>query len=349
MLAWVRCLPLCAALGASLQVSAPIAAKLTWETTIGPDQVNGGEHASLLADLENNTFLFAYCDSQGATLLSLLGKLPYEVGDVGLSLQLEIDGETRTTTGEYFTHSNGLTGVYYTGDYVENAIKALAGARVGVRMLVQDYSDNSLREFAALDMAGHRAATDAFNAKCFGMAPAPTVVETPVPVAPDPALPDALAFDPALMPSTTWVAQSGSGVSVPGADAVLIGVTGQTPSVMQLACFLDWGEWSVGLASNDSSSFPVRAEDGPFRVLVTIGGETWAFEGARMETEAGRTSIVTYGLGDVAGLAIALQFVLDPFTLTIVEASGVEHSYTLATDGLGEASRAMAETCLGTS
>jgi hypothetical protein len=327
--------------GIAMPSSAPAAAKLTWETTIGPDPVNGGEQASLLADLENNTFLFAYCDSQGATSLSLLGNLPYEVGDVGLSLQLQIDGESRTTTGEYFTHDNGISGVNYTGDYVANSIKAIADARVGVRMKVQDYSDDSLREFAALDMVGHRAATDAFNAKCFGMAPAPSVADSPAALEPVPAAPEP------VVRSTTWTVERGPGGSVPGAAAALLGATSPAPGFMQIACFLDWDEWSVAFASAEGTAFPVSATDGPFRLLVTLGGDKWAFEDARLETEAGRTSVVKYGVADVAGLAIALQFVFDPFTLTIVTASGAEHRYTLATDGLGEASRALAETCMG--
>jgi hypothetical protein len=320
-------------------IPAAVGSEPTWKTTIEPDTVNGGEQASLLGYLESNAFLLAYCDGSGANSLSLLAtELPHEVGAVGLNLHVEIDGESRMATGEYFSLDNGVSGVSYTGDYVASTIKALAGARSSIRMKVQDYSDGSMREWGALDLAGLSSATEAFNARCFGAKP--VAAETPSAASPDP-------FGSVAEPGKSWSVESGSDVSVPGAGAVLVGVTSPATGYLQFTCSPDAATWSIGFASGDSASFPVGSNDGPFKVIIDNGSHLWEFDDGRYEVSGARTSIVSSTGADVPGFLATLTLQLDPMVLTLVTAGGANHSYTLGTDGLGEASAAMFETCYG--
>jgi hypothetical protein len=329
---------LIATCGIAAPTPATASAGPTWETTIEPDAVNGGEQASLLGYLDNNAFLFAYCDGSGANSLNLLAPLPYEVGAVGLNLHVEIDGESRMATGEYFSLDNGVSGVSYTGEYVGSTIKALAGARSSIRMKVQDYSDGSMREWGALDLAGLSSATEAFNASCFGAEP--VAAEAPSAASPDP-------FGSIAEPGKSWRVESGSDVSVPGAGAVLVGLASPATGYLQLTCSPDAATWSIGFGSSDAATFPVGSEDGPFKVIVDNGSHLWAFDNGRYEVNGDRTSVVSSTGADIPGFSATLTLQLDPLVLTLVTAGGAEHSYTLGTDGLGEASAAMFETCYG--
>jgi len=150
-------------------------AEPTWQTII-----TTSAEAMLVGALEPNARLVATCDIDKNVTLSLVAAdLPYQIGDVGLNLYLEIDGEDRSSTGEAFDASEGLKGVAYTGDYVAAAIQAIATARTGIKLKVQNYADGSLVEWSAPDLEGLAGATESFNATCFGTATGETVADAP--------------------------------------------------------------------------------------------------------------------------------------------------------------------------
>ena len=83
-----------------------------------------------------------------------------------MSLLVEIDGQDRTATGEYFEGGDGQKGVRFTGDYVASVVRDILSARTTVKMTVKDYSDGSTMEWPAIGLSGLADAGAAFDAAC---------------------------------------------------------------------------------------------------------------------------------------------------------------------------------------
>lgn len=150
-----------------------------WQTkVVQQDASTGVQLAVLIGSLQRGGQLYASCDTNGSALLGLLASdLPYEIGDVGLSMIVEIDGQDRTAVGEYFEGSDGQKGVKYTGDYVASVVREILSAGTTVKMAVKDYSDGSILEWPAVGLSGLSAAGATFDAACGGG----TKVEVEVP------------------------------------------------------------------------------------------------------------------------------------------------------------------------
>jgi hypothetical protein len=312
----------------------------TWQTF-----TTEAAEATLVSELDKSARLLATCDSGKNVTLSLVAPdLPYQIGDVGLNLHLEIDGDDRLSTGEVFDAADGLTGVAYTGNYVATAIQALAEARTGVSLKVQNFADGSLVTWDAPNLDGLVAATNSFNATCFGTAPRQAVADAPV--APS-AGPSRIQSDAGFDPNLDWTVAVGDQVTLPQVEAVLLGRAGPGPGMLQMTCGPDPWTWSLGFTTTDPSGAAIKASDGPFTIGLEVDGSPLAFPNAQFtETQSGISVIADAGT-DIGGALIMMSLSFNPVTLTVTGASGEPHVYSVGIAGMGEASGAMSQACLG--
>ena len=149
---------------------APIAVDVpNWQTRVLQDPDTGGKQAVLIGSLDRGGQLYASCDGKGSALLGLLAPdLPFEIGDVGLSMIVEIDGQYRTAVGEYFEGGDGQKGVKFAGQYVADVVRDITAARATLKVTVKDYSDESIREWPAIGLSGLSDAGATFDATCGG-------------------------------------------------------------------------------------------------------------------------------------------------------------------------------------
>lgn len=312
----------------------------TWQTFI-----TDAAEATLVGELERNARLLATCDSGKNVTLSLVAPdLPYQIGDLGLNLHLDIDGADRVSTGEVFNAAEGLTGVAYTGEYVAGAIQALAEARTGIGLRVQNYADGSLVAWDAPDLDGLVAATNSFNATCFGTAPRQAVADAPV--APG-AGPSRIQSDAGFDPTLDWAVALGDQVTLPEVNAVLMGRTSPAPGYLQVTCGTDRQNWSLGLVASDPSALGMETSDGPFTIGLEVDGSPFAFPNGQSTASADGFSVIAEAGTDLAGALIMMSLSFNPVTLTVTGASGESHTYTIGIAGMGEASGAMSQACLG--
>lgn len=148
-----------------------------WAVTVEPDTVNGGQQATLVGDLDQGGYFYAYCDGRKRADVAFLSSnpstFPYEAGDLGLTLQVEIDGEQRSAVGEYFVRPDGTSGIRYIApEYLESLIAAVGAARSEVAMTIQSYSTGMVTRWPARSLEGVGKAVADFSAQCFGNAPA---------------------------------------------------------------------------------------------------------------------------------------------------------------------------------
>ncbi len=311
-------------------------AEPTWQTII-----TTSAEAMLVGALEPNARLVATCDIEKNVTLSLVAAdLPYQTGDVGLNLYLEIDGEDRSSTGEAFDASDGLKGVAYTGDYVAAAIQAIATARTGIKLKVQNYADGSLVEWSAPDLEGLAGATESFNANCFGTAPGRAAAENP---APTPRIQNPAAADP----DVDWTTAQGDQVTLPDVRAVLMGRASPASGILQMTCGIDRQMWSVGLTATDPSTIAIRESDAPFSIGLIVDDTTFTFPNAQYLASSSGVSIIADAGTDLAGALIMLTLSFNPVTLTVTGASGEVHTYTVGIFGMAEASGELSRACLG--
>lgn len=311
----------------------------TWQTF----STDAGE-ATLVGGLEHDARLMATCDSGKNVTLSLIAPdLPYQIGDVGLNLHLDIDGEDRVSTGEVFDAADGLTGVAYTGEYVAGAIQALAQARTGVGLKVQNYADGSIAEWRALDLEGLAAAAQNFNATCFGTVPRQADAGSPVgPIA----APSRIQAGAGFEPNQDWAVALADQVTLPNVKAVLMGRTNPA-GLLQMTCGTDPRKWSLGLATTDPPGTAIKASDGPFTIGIEVDGSTWSFPDAQYTESSTEVSVIAEAGTDLAGALIMMTLSFNPVKLTVTGASGEARVYSVDIAGMGEASMAMSGACLG--
>lgn len=160
----------------------PVLALSAWDVRIEPDPVNGGQQATLLGDLDQGGFFYAHCDGAKQVDLGFLSTnrstFPYEAGDIGLTLSVEIDGDERSATGEHFARADGAAGIRYLAPaYIESLIEAVGSAKTKVAVTIESYSTGMVTRWPAKNLQGLRKAAADFRAHCFGVAP--KVAETP--------------------------------------------------------------------------------------------------------------------------------------------------------------------------
>jgi hypothetical protein len=162
-----------------------------WTVNVSPDAVNGGETLVLIGDLDQGGYFFAFCNGRKEPGLFFVsnnpGTFPYEVGDVGITLRVEIDGEERSATGEVMEQPNGNRAILYTAhEYVPALLSAVAAAKAEVAMTIHSYASGVTTRWPAKNLEGLAEGMARFNAHCFGDStrvgpPAEVVVPVPVP------------------------------------------------------------------------------------------------------------------------------------------------------------------------
>lgn len=264
-LALVRMLAASLALVAS---PASAVAEDVWSFRTVPDG-QGSDFALLTGRLEGERVLYAECSKSGAILALIAIDLPYEAGDVGLNLYVEIDGNERLSTGEYFGTEGG-EGVTYSGtDYLEAIFRDLGAAQSSVSMRVVDYSDGSDITWPALGLDGLAESADRFTDFCYGG-------DAPAPV-------------------TEWsVTQPLADVEA-GYRGVMSGMNGDGIA-LRLTCSIDASVWTIGLDG------PAVVSEGATGLAVDIEGLTWEFPA---EPSAG-PAVVASGSTRLAELSTVL-------------------------------------------
>lgn len=262
----------------------PALAAEPWSFQTVPDG-QGGEVAQLIGRLDGDRVLYAQC-SGSSVVLALAGvDLPYETGDVGLNLHIEIDGNDRTSTGEFFT-ADGGEGVAYSGvDYIERILRDLGAAQSTVSMRIVDYSDGSDVTWAALGLDGLADSTGRFLAYCY----------------------DAAAPEPVTVWSFT---QTVADVEA-GYRGVMTGL-GSDGTSLRLTCSIDASVWTIGVAG------PAVSEDAATGLAVDIEGLTWEFAA---ETGPG-PAVIASGSTDIAELSTVFSLPREGVLVEVISGAG---------------------------
>jgi len=289
--------PASASAPAALPAAEP-AVPAAWELTIEPDPVNGGQQATLVGNLDQGGYFYAFCDgwrqAEVAFLSSNPTTFPYEAGDVGLTLRVEIDGEQRSATGEHFTRTDGLVGIRYAApEYLESLVTAVGAARSEVAMMIESYSTGMVTRWPAKNLVGLADGAARFVNHCFGTALAPQQA------APSPAQPVSPA--PAPLP---WELRE-----VPheaDTDYVLAGDTIDNSGIVALSCSAD-GLAHVILTNSRPDALPVKPGDAFIDLLVEIDGQQWKTNAGYEISAEGTATLYSASRDDVQGIAQALK------------------------------------------
>lgn len=251
------------------------------------DDGQGGELGRLIGRLDDARVLYAECSASSAVLALVAVDLPYELGDVGLNLHVEIDGNDRMSTGEFFATEGG-EGVAYTGvDYLEGLFRDLAAATSAVSMRIVDYSDGSDETWAALGLGGLAASAETFVSYCYGGG-------QPV----------------ATVASTEWsFSQTVADVEA-GYRGVMTGL-GSDGTAMRLTCSLDASVWTIGVVG------PLVVAEGAARLAVDIEGLTWGFAA---EAASG-PAVIASGSTDIAELSTVFSLPREGVLVEVIAGS----------------------------
>lgn len=265
----------------------------SWTLNVAPDPDNSGDAAILTGQLEAGRGFFAYCGGDKAVALVLTGSaFPYEVGDVGLNLHVEIDGNDRTSVGEYF-EAGEARGVSYTGTQsIESLFRDLAGAQNAVSMRVVDYSDGSDATWRAASLVGLTEAASGFVAHCWGGAPVAM---------------------PAVPATAQWAFSQSVDDVTAGYRGVMRAIVGDTLT-LRLTCSLDAGTWTIGVFG---PLVPAGAS-GP-TLAVDIEGLAWEYPAASASDTVSGQGLVASGGTEISELVPVLSLPREGITVEVVQ------------------------------
>jgi hypothetical protein len=302
-----------------------------WDVRIEPDPGNGGQQATLLGDLDQGGYFYAHCDGAKQVELGFLSTkpstFPYEAGDVGLTLRVEIDGDQRSATGEHFARADGAAGIRYVAPgYIESLIEAVAGAKTEVAVTIESYSSGMVTRWPAKNLQGLSKAAADFRAHCFGAAPA--VAETPA--------------APVITPvQGSWMFSSQPSADLP--DHVLIASTLDGKATMLLACDTA-GQPFLGVevqpeAISDTApatdTLTVHAGEHSFPFIV----ESWSAAELRY--------LQSTNVYQISDMVVRLAIGVTDLRLDIVTAAGATYSSSLPTGAeAATAAERFAKLCL---
>ncbi|MBK8083327.1 MAG: hypothetical protein IPK28_05510 [Devosia sp.] len=316
-------------------VAQPALALSAWEVRIEPDPVNGGQQATLVGDLDQGGYFYAFCDgrrqSEVAFLASNPSTFPYEAGDVGLTLRVEIDGEQRSATGEHFTRPDGIAGIrYLAADYIESLILAVGAAKSEVAMTIESYSSGMVTRWPAMNLQGLAQAAAQFSAQCFGTSPA---------VAELPAQPEVAPAQGGSGPD--WTLRSQPSETLP--DHTLIATTSDGKASLLLACDTA-GQPVLGIevqpgviadTAPATESLTVNAGSHRFPFIV----ESWSEEALRY--------LQSTNVYQISDMVVRLAIGVTDLQLSIATASGATYTGSLSTGvEAAAAAEAFAKLCL---
>ncbi len=162
-----------------------------WTYQTYPGNPVGTTQASVLGNLDRGGYLAAYCLGPSTPALVFLSEnpstFPYEEGDMGLQIHLEIDGQDLSSVGEYLLREDGMQSVIYTGsDHLESIFERLGNAQSEVAVTIKSYSNEVTTRWPAIDLNGLAGAMASLRASCFGGAlpsaqPPPAVAQPTAP------------------------------------------------------------------------------------------------------------------------------------------------------------------------
>lgn len=319
----------------STPVAQPAIALSAWGVTVEPDPVNGGTQATLVGDLDQGGFFYAYCDGlrrpEVAFLSTNPATFPYEAGDVGLTLRIETDGDQRSAPGEHFARSDGKAGIRYYSEpeYVQGLIEAVGAATTEVAMTIESYTSGMVTRWPAKNLQGLAQAVAQFQSQCFGAVPA--VADTPS--APAVATPDRVVAE--------WTLRSKPSDALP--DHTLVVSTEDGKASVLLACDAA-GQPFFGVEVKPG----LIADTGPATdsVFVYIDDSDFAFI-AESWSEGPLRYLQSTNVYQISDMVVRLANRAEDIRLNIVTTSGVVYTGQLPKGERAEATaRDFARLCL---
>ena len=282
--------PATAAAAPAAQPSAPPA----WGLTIEADPVNGGQQTTLVGDLDQGGYFYAFCDGRRRAEVAFLSAnpaaVPYQAGDVGLTLRVQIDGEERSATGEHFVPTEGMVGIRYAApEYIESLVAAVGAARSEVAMMIESYSTGMVTRWPAKNLQGLGEAAAGFVAQCFGT-PAAT---TSPPALARPAVPAPLPWELKEVPNEA------------GTDYVLAGDTLDNSGIVALSCSAG-GVAHVIITNSRPDALPVKPGDPVIDLLVEVDGRQWKVNAGLEISPEGTATLYSASPGEARAIAQAL-------------------------------------------
>lgn len=305
-----------------------------WQFATAADP-NGGTEASLVADLDQGGYLYAYCDGRQQPELAFVSRnpqtFPYSANDIGFSVSVQVDGQETVADGEYFSLDAETQGILFNNVAVlPTLIRQMATAQGDVAIMLSRTNDPLTTRWPAINLDGLQQGAAQFIGHCFG-AGAPAVAtpaqpttqpEQPTPQPAQPAAPTEAAA------SGLWTfanvsadasARYTSEMTVPAENA---------DATLRFACAPATGLMTVGIF--DRRGF---AGDGAYEMTVDIDGAPTTLARTTPERSADGVSGVVSSDPWVLGIIDQLSVTKQVVRVDLVHAMGARKSYRFNATG----------------
>ena len=320
-----------------------------WFFEAAPDP-NGGTEVTLVADLDQGGYFYAYCDARQQPSLAFVSRnpstFPYARGDANLRIIVQVDGSDTAAAGEYFSLDAETQGILFNDfSVLERLIRQVGAAQSSVAMQLERASDNMVTRWPALNLNGLQQGAAQFVAHCWGQ-PAPAVstpAPAPVPVTPTPA--------PAPVQPATPAAPAVQ------SDWVVAHLPASSRFTLQMAPPADNADATLRIACNPKESlrtigiFDRRgfAGDGTYEMTVTIvdDGRSWTLASTRPERSDDGVPGVVSTDAQVLFIPDALSVSKQALRVDLVHAAGARRTYRFSPSTAAGPATDMYFGCLG--
>jgi hypothetical protein len=304
-----------------------------WEYATAPDP-NGGTEASLVADLDQGGYLYAYCDGRQQAELAFVSQnpqtFPYTRDDTGLQVAVQIDGQETLASGEFFSLDAGTQGILFNNRAVlQRLIGQMAGAQGDVAMMLSRTNDPLTTRWPAVNLNGLQQGAAQFIGHCWGNG-APAVAVPSQPVAPQPVQEPAPQV---AQPATPAPADNGNWVFTALNDDPEFKVEMTVPAdnadaAARFACNQQSGTRSITIY--DGRGF---AGDGTYAVTASVDDDTWTLAPTRPVQAADGTRGVMTTDPQILSLADQLSVPKREMRIELVHAGGARKTYRFTATG----------------
>lgn len=303
------------------------AAAWTFESGADP---NGGTEVSLIADLDQGGYLYAYCDGTKSASLAFVSYNPqafhYTQADTGLSVSVQVDGQETVADGEYFVLEDKTQGILFTNfDVLETLIRQIGGAQGDVAMMLSRTNDPLTTRWPAMNLNGLQPGAAQFIEHCWGATPVATPVK---PTNPDNAL---TTPDKPETPAAPTVGGNWQFVNLTDDPAFKVEMTApadNADATLRFACNRDTG--TMTLAIYDRRGF---AGDGAYEMTVSVDSDTWTTARTMPVRGADGTAGVISTDRQVLSMADQLSVPKTQMRVDLVHAMGAKKSYRFSASG----------------
>jgi hypothetical protein len=313
----------------------PAAGQAAWVYATAADP-NGGTEASLVADLDQGGYLYAYCDGQKQPSLAFVSRnrqtFPDTGTDQGLRVYVLVDGQETIAAGEYFSLDADTQGILF-GDVgaIESLMHRVGDAQGDVAVMLDRTSSPPMTtRWPAINLDGLQQGAAQFIAHCWGSAtPAAAVPAQPAIQPAQPAPQPAQPVMPA-QPVTggVWQTADLSGDTSSRYTVEMTASAENADATLRFACAPATALMTVGIF--DRRGF---AGDGAYEVTATIDQRTWTLARTTPERASdGRPGVVSSDaqvLDMIDQLSVAKQTV----RIDLVHAMGAKKSYRFNANG----------------